>query len=167
MSGVISTGEASPLKGAEMTSHRSSLSKNPNIYRSDGKLTKEYLVWVNMRQRCNNPNRPDWKHYGGRGISVCERWNVFENFLEDMGLAPLGYSIDRIDVDGNYEFRNCRWATSSEQVRNRRRVTHCCNGHELTPDNCYVKPGGKRNCKTCHKLYGHSYYLQHKDQKRS
>lgn len=81
----------------------------------------EYWVWVAMRYRCNNNNSPVYKHYGGRGIKICERWNSFDNFISDMGRRPAGrYSIDRIDVDGDYEPSNCRWATQKQQTINRR-----------------------------------------------
>lgn len=79
-----------------------------------------YKIWVNMRQRCNNPKNPKYKDYGGRGIKVCERWDSFALFLKDMGERPVGHSIDRIDVNGNYEPDNCRWATAKLQRANQR-----------------------------------------------
>jgi hypothetical protein len=89
-------------------------------HRRGDAVSRVYRCWQSMIQRSTNPKNKDFHHYGGRGITVCERWHSFQNFLADMGEPPPGLTLDRRDNDGNYEPRNCRWATQSEQIRNQR-----------------------------------------------
>ncbi len=81
--------------------------------------TPTYSSWEGMKARCLNPNDSNYHRYGGRGITICEQWLAFKNFLEDMGTRPDGLTLDRVDNDGNYELDNCRWATWKEQANNR------------------------------------------------
>lgn len=91
----------------------------------DGRTShKLYSTWLSMKDRCRNPNNRAYKNYGGRGIKVCDRWtdwaDGFKNFVEDMGDRPKGYSLDRIDVNGDYCPENCRWSDRVTQNLNRR-----------------------------------------------
>lgn len=80
--------------------------------------TPAWKSWESMRTRCSNQKHPAYKHYGGRGIAVCERWNDFECFFEDMGSRPKGMTLDRIDGDQGYFKENCKWSTPKEQSNN-------------------------------------------------
>ena len=119
---------------------------------SNWRKVKTYVAWQHMKSRCFRRSDPAFKDYGGRGITVCRRWLKFKNFFFDMGLPPTcTHSLDRIDNDGSYSKKNCRWATPLQQSRNSRSAmkTHCINGHEYTPANTYRKPTGARNCRIC------------------
>ena len=83
-------------------------------------VSKMKRCWLNMKNRCFKPENEKYPLYGGRGITVCERWLVFENFAKDMGRIPSGKTLGRIDSNGNYEPANCRWETYVEQARSRR-----------------------------------------------
>ncbi len=93
--------------------------------------TKESSIWQGMRDRCLNKNNNAYPRYGGRGISICERWDYFENFLEDMGPAPENGSIERVDVNGSYSPENCIWIAKNYQARNTRKTVRVMiNGEE-------------------------------------
>ena len=95
--------------------------KHGQSCKSKTKPTKTYAAWSSMITRCTNKNNKSWGNYGGRGVKVCDRWiNSFEDFYKDMGDAPINYSLDRIDFNGDYDPYNCRWADNKTQSRNRR-----------------------------------------------
>jgi hypothetical protein len=102
-----------------------------------GQRTTTYDTWRSMRQRCWNPRHARFADYGGRGISIDERWWTFRGFLSSMGERPAGTTLDRCDKDGPYAPGNCRWATPSQQNRNRRpqQLHHCRCGY-FAPHAC-------------------------------
>lgn len=108
------------------TGHTTSCGCYRDLRRSESHTThgmsgsRTYLIWSLMLHRCNNPNSPIFKHYGGRGIKVCARWLKFEEFLSDMGEAPPHLTLERLDNEKGYEPSNCTWVSRKEQVRNRR-----------------------------------------------
>lgn len=99
------------LGGLDAQNHRHGLEKHPL-----------YHTWEAMRQRCNDPKASNYKWYGARGVKICKRWNDFRLFLEDVGDKPEKMTLDRIDVNGNYEPGNVRWATHHEQRINQRKM---------------------------------------------
>lgn len=115
--------------------------------------TPEYRAWYDMMRRCYKPDRADYKYYGGRGVLVCERWYLFENFYADMGDAN-GLTLDRIDVNGNYEPSNCKWSTMSEQVKNRRSWVgdNCKQGHQYK-----LNANGHKYCQECNRIAVRAY----------
>lgn len=119
--------------------------------------TPIYVLWTGIVQRTTNPNHHAYKHYGGRGITLCKEWrHDFAAFYAHVGDRPEGKTLDRIDNDRGYEPGNVRWATPAEQRANRRESihpeslkTHCPQGHPYDEANTYVTKKGWRHCRTC------------------
>lgn len=109
--------------GCVNTKRRSEMGKDPRSKTKHGMHNSpEWSSWKMAKQRCFNPNATKYSNWGGRGVTMCDRWkNSFEAFFQDMGPRPPGTSLDRIDPFGNYEPGNCRWADSKTQGRNTRK----------------------------------------------
>lgn len=128
-----------------------------DAHRSHGMCgTPEFHAWGHMMSRCYNPKNVQWKNYGGRGISVCSEWResraaFLAYVVEGIGLRPSsGHSIDRIDVNGNYEPGNIRWATPTEQRNNQRPKEFCKRGHPFDAENTFYRKGrNQRECREC------------------
>jgi len=119
-----------------------------------GRATPTYSSWRSMLQRCGNPHHKFFHNYGGRGVTICDRWREehgFENFLADMGERPLILTLDRINNDGNYEPNNCRWATRKEQCKNKR---------PCTPKHARNISIGKRRAIALRKLQQHGLLMR-------
>lgn len=108
------------------------------VTKHGGNGTAAHKSWRHMRDRCRNPKSKHFSYYGGRGVTICSRWDDFSAFWGDMGNPPAGYTLDRIDPNGDYEPSNCRWASKETQGRNQRpRVNK--SGHT----GVYATPSGK------------------------
>jgi hypothetical protein len=112
-------GREKEVSGWSLNRGRSGACPNCRIKDHGMSKTSTFRIWSGILRRCTNENFKSYKYYGGRGITVCDRWLLFENFLEDMGIRPEGLQIDRINNDGNYEPGNCRWTTPKENLSNR------------------------------------------------
>lgn len=103
-----------------MSKERDQTGVNNPFYKHGMTKSTEYVAWQNMKRRCLDNSFPGYERWGGRGITVCERWLSFENFYEDMGDKPNGLTLERIDNNKGYEPSNCEWASYSQQIKNQR-----------------------------------------------
>ena len=123
--------------------------------RKGSEFYSEYQRWKAMKRRCFYQKDKHFKDYGARGITVCDRWMSFENFIFDMGKCPDDHSLERINNDGNYEPSNCRWANSSEQAKNKRNVVLIEFNSQLLPASKVAQLNGiKRSTYSMRIQYG-------------
>lgn len=133
--------------------------------------TPEWNSWHGIIQRCTNVSNKDWRHYGGRGIKVCDEWrNSFVAFFNYVGLKPSpSHSIDRFpNPAGDYEPGNVRWATKKEQRETARNLgkkarSRCLKGHPYTPENVYKLKNGYRVCLTCRRSADKAWHKNNRD----
>lgn len=124
--------------------------------------TPEYHAWHGMRQRCLDKNHPGFKHWGGRGVKICDRWNEFKNFYADVGERPTPkHSLDRFpDPNGNYEPSNVRWATQKEQQRNRRRHRMVAYKGQSKCVGAWAEEAGLTVCQLWTRLFTHKWPVE-------
>lgn len=142
--GNTRTASASQIKRGHAKSCGCALGKTNAIKHGHARRKRYsslYYRWCGMFARCTNPKNPKYKQYGARGITVTRRWRTFENFLADMGEPPKGMTLDRVDNDAGYCKANCRWATSSQQMANRQRISIRHGGLRLTPQQWAARLG--------------------------
>lgn len=125
---VCDCGTKKNIAGHQLKSGQANKCPHCRVKTHGMSYTSTFKIWTGILARCSNEKLKCYKYYGGRGITVCERWLKFENFLEDMGIRPDGLQIDRINNDGNYEPRNCRWVTPAVNHSNRN-VNTCKKGN--------------------------------------
>lgn len=132
-------------------------------------------AWKNMVQSCLTPSSHAYESHGGRGIKVAERWLVFKNFLDDMGVKPDECWLVRHDNDGDFEPGNCSWGKPQEVHKHRRvyrlrakplpQTTHCGNGHPWTEENTYITPTGGRQCRACRRELSRAASKRYRERK--